>query len=127
LENHLYNKKLQPFAKHLRNNGTKAEACLWKYVLRAGRTQGYSFKRQRPVLEYIADFICEELHLIIEVDGITHLHERTVENDRKKDQALRNAGYTVLRFTNREVLMEISGVAKCIEQWINEHKTVISL
>ena len=50
---------------------TKAEACLWKYVLRAGKMKSFQFRRQRPVLNYIADFMCKELMLIIEVDGIT--------------------------------------------------------
>jgi very-short-patch-repair endonuclease len=51
---------------------TKAEACLWKYVLRARQMKGYQFGRQRPVLNYIADFMSKELRLMIEVDGITH-------------------------------------------------------
>lgn len=67
-----YNKDLQPFAKDLRSDMTKAEACLWKYVLKARMIKGYQFRRQRPVLNYIADFMCKELILIIEVDGITH-------------------------------------------------------
>ena len=62
-ENHLlYNKNLQPFANKNRKQMTKAEACLWKYVLR-GKQMGYFFNRQRPVLNYIADFMCKELNL----------------------------------------------------------------
>lgn len=67
--NHLYNKNLQPFANRQRNEMTKAEACLWKYVLRASKLKGYGFRRQRPVLHYIADFMCKPLMLIIEVDA----------------------------------------------------------
>ena len=63
--NHDYNKQLQPFAQQLRNRGTKAEACLWKYALRAGQMKGYAFRRQRPILKYIADFVCFELSLVI--------------------------------------------------------------
>ena len=48
---------------------TKAEACLWKYVLRASRMKGYGFRRQRPIMNYIADFMCKELMLVIEVDA----------------------------------------------------------
>ncbi|MFH1612641.1 MAG: DUF559 domain-containing protein, partial [bacterium] len=47
-----YQKKLQPFANTLRKNMTKAEACLWKFVLRSGNMKGFSFCRQRPVLKY---------------------------------------------------------------------------
>ena len=60
--NYHYNKSLKEKAKYLRNNATKAEACLWKYVLKASML-GYSFKRQRPVLQYIADFMSSELLL----------------------------------------------------------------
>ena len=71
--NHLlYNKILQPFASENRKQMTKAEACLWKYALRA-KQMGYTFNRQRPVLNYVADFMCKELKLIIEVDVYTHL------------------------------------------------------
>ena len=67
-ENHSnlnYNKNLQPYANRLRKEMTKAEACLWKYVLRAGKMKGYQFRRQRPVLHYIADFMFKELMLVV--------------------------------------------------------------
>lgn len=70
--NYAYNKKLQPFANRLRKVMTKAEACLWKYVLRSRQMKGYQLRRQRTVLNYIADFLCKELKLVIEVDGSTH-------------------------------------------------------
>ena len=74
-----YNSRLQPFANDLRHRMTKAEACLWKYALRAGTRMGYSFRRQRPVLNFIADFMCKELMLVIEVDGIYHSWPETIE------------------------------------------------
>ena len=82
--NYAYNKKLRPFANKLRKEMTKAEACLWKYALRAGQMKGYQFRRQRPVLRYIADFLCKELKLVIEVDGITHQDNETEEKDKRK-------------------------------------------
>jgi very-short-patch-repair endonuclease len=75
-----YNIRLQPFAIKLRKDKTKAEACLWKYVLRAGQMKGYQFRRQRPVVDFIADFMCKELRLIIEVDGITHDNKWMISN-----------------------------------------------
>jgi hypothetical protein len=78
---YLYNTNLQPFANQLRKRMTKAEACLWKYTLRASQMKGYGFRRQRPVLNYIADFKCKELFLIIEVDRITHQDEGVIENE----------------------------------------------
>ncbi|NOY38016.1 MAG: DUF559 domain-containing protein [Chlorobi bacterium] len=113
-----YNDKLRPLAKALRANMTKAEACLWKYVLRAGKTMGYSFTRQRPVLSYIADFMCKELCLVIEVDGITHQDEEVVKRDQLKQQDLEEAGFHVLRVTDEEVLNRIDLVANEIESFI---------
>jgi very-short-patch-repair endonuclease len=93
-----YNKRLQPFANKLRKDMTKAEACLWKYVLRARQMKGYQFRRQRPILNYIADFMCKELHLVIEVDGITH--DSKLAKDNCRTDELRQAGFNVLRFTD---------------------------
>jgi very-short-patch-repair endonuclease len=113
-----YNKRLQPFANKLRKEMTKGEACLWKYVLRAGRMKGYQFRRQRPVLDFIADFMCKELRLVIEVDGITH--DNKLEKDNHRDDKLRQAGFYVYRFTDEEVLTNIEGVMMAIERIIDE-------
>lgn len=120
--NHLlYNKSLQPFANENRKQMTKAEACLWKYALRAKQI-GYTFNRQRPVLNYIADFMCKELKLIIEVDGYTHLLEDAIKNDFIRQQRLENAGFIVIRFRDEEVLKEINRVRDVIQITIEELK-----
>ncbi len=119
-DNHFYNKGLQPNANRLRKEMTKAEACLWKYVLRAGKMKGFQFRRQRPVLIYIADFMCKELMLIIEVDGSIHQLEEINKNDVKRQKALEEAGFTVLRFTNEEVLENINSVYSYLEDWIEK-------
>ncbi|HYG38955.1 MAG TPA: endonuclease domain-containing protein [Cytophagales bacterium] len=123
--NYRYKSKFQPLANRLRKEMTKAEACLWKYVLRAGLMKGYSFRRQRPVLDYIADFMCKELNLIIEVDGVTHTWEEVIEKDQTRQKRLEEAGFTVLRFTDEEVLKNINGVASTIEDWIGGNFTII--
>ena len=115
-----YNKNLQPYANRLRKEMTKAEACLWKYVLRAGKMKGFQFRRQRPVLNYIADFMCKELMLVIEVDGITHHFEEVVKNDNIRQNALETAGFTVIRFTDDEVLNNINAVYNYLEDWIEK-------
>ncbi len=97
---------------------TKAEACLWKYVLRAGGMKGFTFRRQRPVLQYIADFMCKELQLIIEVDGITHTYEEVIEKDKKRQADLERAGFTVIRFTDEEVIYHINNVFWEIESQV---------
>jgi len=113
-DHHNYNTQLQPYANKLRRQMTKAEACLWKYVLRAGLMKGYSFRRQRPVLHYIADFMCKELMLIIEVDGITHTWEETVAKDEQREATLKKAGFSILRFSDSEVLNNIQQVRESI-------------
>ena len=89
-QNHYYNKRLKSFANTNRKEMTKAEACLWKYVLGNRQMLGYQFRRQRPILEYIADFMCKELMLIIEVDGLTHQWEEVAENDGRRQKGLKN-------------------------------------
>lgn len=117
-----YNPKLQEKANALRKSATKAEACLWKYVLRAGTMKGYDFNRQRPVLNYIADFMCKELLLIIEVDGLTHTYEETVVKDQRKQADLEAVGFKVLRFTDEEVLTAINRVFEAIEDEVVERE-----
>ena len=86
--------------------------------------KGYTFKRQRPILNYIADFACLELFLVIEIDGITHESEEVMEKDRQKEQALQAVGFTVLRFTNWEVLHRVELVSTTISEWIEEREKV---
>ncbi len=82
--------------------------------------KGYSFRRQRPVDEYIADFMCRELSLVIEVDGITHDNEQVESSDNLRDKRLQELGFTILRFTSNDVLNHIAGVRNVIELWIDE-------
>ena len=117
---HHYNKNLKPFANALRKEMTKAECCLWKYVLKAGKLRGYKFRRQRPVLNYIADFMCFELMLIIEVDGITHQWEGAFERDEKRQRDLEAIGFTVLRFDDEAILKHINQVIGYLEDWADE-------
>jgi very-short-patch-repair endonuclease len=117
---HLYNKTLKEYARENRNYGTKAEVCLWKFVLRAKKMKSYAFRRQRPVLQYIADFMCKELNLIIEVDGISHSWELVAVKDEVRQQALEKAGFVILRFTDEEVLTGIQGVYERIYAFIEE-------
>ena len=114
----LYNPSLRKYAVENRNASTKAEACLWKYVLRARKMKGYSFLRQRPVLNYIADFMCKELKLIIEVDGLTHSYEQTTEKDNFRQKALEKAGFKLLRYTDEEVLTALNRVQESIKDYI---------
>ncbi|MEO6351850.1 MAG: endonuclease domain-containing protein [Burkholderiaceae bacterium] len=98
-------------AKALRTNQTDAEQQLW-YHLRAHRFMDLKFKRQKPLGRYIADFVCLELRLIIEIDGGQHAEQ--VEYDQRRDAWLRSQGYTVLRFWNNEVMQQLESVLEQI-------------
>jgi very-short-patch-repair endonuclease len=115
-----YNNNLQKFAKQNRRKMTKAEACIWKYLLSKKQLNGYPFRRQRPVLNYIADFMCKELRLIIEIDGLTHQWENVAVNDQKREEQLKNIGFTVLRFNDNDVLNNINAVGSKIKDIIEE-------
>jgi len=119
-DNLYYNKHLQPYANKLRKEMTKAEACMWKYALKARKLKGYQFRRQRAVLNYIADFMCKDLMLVIEIDGLTHQWEETIMKDNRKQAALEAAGFTVLRFTDEEILNNIHSVFSFLEDWIEK-------
>ncbi len=115
-----YNKALKKYASAMRSEGTKSEALLWVYVLKNKQMKGYTFNRQRPVLNYIADFICKKLKLIIELDGVTHDNEEVHVKDLIKTNELASEGYTILRFTDAEVYNGIDRVQKEIEFAIKE-------
>ena len=93
--------------------------------MKAKQLRGFQFRRQRPVVNYIADFVCMELMLIIEVDGLTHHWDETILKDKKKQTDLEAMGFTVLRFTDDEVLNNIKTVHDFLENWI-ESKSVKS-
>jgi very-short-patch-repair endonuclease len=115
-----YNEKLQKLANQNRKEMTKAEACIWKYILSKKQLNGYQFRRQRPVLNYIADFMCKELKLIIEIDGLTHHWEKVNLNDLKREEKLKELGFNVLRFSDNDVLNNINAVETRIRETIRE-------
>jgi very-short-patch-repair endonuclease len=115
-DNNDYNRYLKYFAKDLRNNSTKAEIRLWCELLRNKNMMRYSFLRQRSAGNYIADFMCFKLKLIIEVDGITH--ENKIDADRIRDENLKTGSYFVMRFTDYEIMEELEEVKEKIEKWI---------
>ncbi|MBS0542798.1 MAG: endonuclease domain-containing protein [Proteobacteria bacterium] len=96
--------------RRLRNSMTDAESALWRR-LRGRQLGGYKFRRQHPFLDYVLDFVCVELRLIVEVDGGQHLDS---QGDRLRDERLLAAGFRVLRFWNNEVLNEMDAVLRTI-------------
>ena len=81
---------------------------------------GFQFLRQRSIGNYIADFMCKELYLIIEIDGYSH--DFKYEEDIERDKKLKELGFHTLRFTDDEVKNHITNVERAIVQWIGENK-----
>ena len=98
---------LQTRAKKLRQNMSEAETRLWHH-LRAGRLNGYKFRRQQPMGDYIVDFVCVTPKLIIEADGGQHAEQ--AEYDQARSLYLNDLGFTVLRFWNDEILRQTDEV-----------------
>ena len=98
-------------ARLLRKNQTDAEAALWR-KLRGRGLEGYKFRRQVPVGPYVADFLCKEAMLIVEIDGGQHAEQ--VEYDRFREDFLKTHGYQVVRFWNNEVLNNLDGVLETL-------------
>ena len=101
----------------LRSNMTDAEQLLWS-CLRRKQLHGVQFYRQKPIGPYIVDFFAPAVGLIIEVDGSQHHETVHLKRDRERDQCLADEGLQVLRFHNREVLLETVGVLERISMEI---------
>jgi len=108
-----FNKKLKPLARKLRKEMTEAEKFFWGEV-RKKQLKGYQFYRQKNIGSYIVDFYCPGARLVIELDGGQHYLPEGQEKDKIRDAYLNRIGFTVLRFSDREVLTNIEGVLEHI-------------
>ena len=104
-------------AKILRKNMTEQEKVLWN-ILRNNQFYGLKFRRQVPIGNYIADFVCEIHNVIIELGGGQHNEQENVEKDKLRTEFLENKGYKVLRFWNNEVDNNLDGVCEVIYRTI---------
>ena len=119
-----YNPYLKQKARELRNNSTLGEILLWK-KLKGKQCYGFDFHRQKPILNYIVDFYCYKLKLIIEIDGYSHKFK--TEEDKERDLALLELGFTVLRFEEGEVRNNLDMVLQTLSIFIEnkiEHEHV---
>jgi very-short-patch-repair endonuclease len=94
-------------ARALRREMTDAERKVWR-MLRLHQVDGQKFRRQVPIGRYIADFICHDARLIIEIDGSQH--DAALPDEAERTRFLEREGYRVLRFWNNEVLTNLEGV-----------------
>jgi len=107
-------RNLTHIARRLRKESTEAERILWSY-LRRKSLFGLKFRRQEQIGDYIVDFVCYEIKLIIELDGGHHSQDETKENDKKRQSWLEMQNFKVIRFWNNEVLKNINGVLQVIK------------
>ncbi|GAB62954.1 MAG: endonuclease domain-containing protein [Candidatus Jettenia sp.] len=112
-----YNSKLKILSRELRKKSTLSEVLLWN-ILKGKKIKGYQFMRQKPIGDYIVDFFCNKLKLVIEIDGISH-NEKSA-SDQIRQQKLESLGLSVLRFYEWDVKKDIHAVVRVIENWIEE-------
>jgi len=113
-----YNSKLKEPAREQRKTPTRAERCMWDKVLKQDELKRYRFLRQKPLDNFIADFYCRELLLVIEVDGDSHKRQR--EYDELRTEKLKIYNIEVVRFTNDEVTQTPERVYKNLLRKVNQ-------
>jgi len=112
-----YNKNLKEHSRQLRKDMTEAEKLFWSKV-RNKQLNGVQFYRQKIIGDYIVDFYCPQVMLVIEIDGSQHYQEEGLEKDEVRDAYIRALELTILRFTNREVLTNMAGVLETVHDYL---------
>jgi|SRR6266850_3801430 len=106
-------------ARRLRSDQTNAENRLWSR-LRARQLEGFKFRRQHSIGPFVADFFCLEARLVIELDGSQHADQ--LADDQRRTEFIRDAGYSVLRVWNHEVISEIDEVIQRIADALEQNR-----
>jgi very-short-patch-repair endonuclease len=101
-------------AREMRHQPTKSEKLMWGH-LRAKKLMGMKFRRQQPMLGFIADFYCPKIRLVVEVDGSSHEHDY----DRYRDRKMLEGGFSVFRVANEELERDPDGVCKTLLQAVH--------
>ena len=112
-----YNPHLKQFSRNLRQGYQLAEVKLWNCF--KAKNLGYAFRRQYPILNYIADFYCKELSLVVEIDGYSHFSAEAQKHDAERDRQMCAIGLKVVRVNDNEVRKDAEQVAR----WIIEQAT----
>jgi len=120
MENRVHNKKkLKSVRQNLRNEATKAERTLWKH-LRGKQMGGYKFRRQHGIGNYVVDFYCPELKLIIELDGWVHGDKEQRKKYVIRQKYLESQEFCVIRYTNAQIKYEMKSVLANIWHFCEE-------
>ncbi len=109
---------LKDFANKNRREMTESERILWNALRNS--IQGFKFRRQHPIGDYIADFVCLSKKTVIEVDGSYHNSNEQQQNDQIRTDYLQTRGFRVIRFENEEVNSNIKGVIQSIIEELNK-------
>jgi very-short-patch-repair endonuclease len=112
-------KRLIPLARTLRRDATRAERRLWQ-GLRREQLAGFRFRRQVILAGFIADFVCYDARMVVEVDGATHSTDQEIARDAARSAVLAQQGYDILRFTNEDVFGNLDGVLETIRMRLIE-------
>ena len=102
-----------------RRKNTPAERCLW-ITLRSGNLDGWKFRRQMVIDQFIVDFCCPEQKLIVELDGGIHDSREAQISDTLRTEYLNSCGYKVVRFRNEEVLYNLPEVLIVLRKTLQE-------
>jgi very-short-patch-repair endonuclease len=113
-------------ARALRKNSTDAERALWSEV-RDHRLNGAGFRRQVPIGNYIADFVCHAAKLVIELDGGQHFSDQAEKKDAARTTVIEANGFQVIRFSNHDVMTNRAGVLETIAAAVAERAPTLTL
>lgn len=98
-----YNRNLVSRARELRQSETEAEKKFWLEILKNKKLSNFKFTRQKPIENFIVDFYCAKLKLIIEIDGEIHKFQKV--RDGERDNILKEKfGLRIIRYKNEDVL-----------------------
>jgi very-short-patch-repair endonuclease len=111
------NPKLSDRSKIMSRNMTLAEKLIWFNILSKRQLLGYKFVKQKLIFNYIVDFYCSKLLLIIEIDGPSH--NLKIDYDKTRDEFLRSAGLTIIRIRNEKIIDDIEVVKEFLVNFIN--------
>ena len=110
---------LSAYADYNKSHPTEAESIVWD-ILKSKSLDGHKFRRQHIIKDYIVDFVCLHKKLVIEIDGEYHLDGQQIVKDKSRTADLQKSGYTVIRFTNDEVIGKTQQVIKDIKNSLME-------
>ena len=108
-----YSDHLKKYSRLLRNEMTDAERLLWLKI-RGKQLKGFQVYRQKPIGQFVVDFYCPKAKLVIELDGGQHYQKPIAARDKLRDRYMERLGLKVLRFSDKEVFENLTGVLEAI-------------